>query len=131
MKKILSVLLTLTMLCSLFSMLTFAAEDDAFDLVFTRQGVSKNLLRFVVPLSSIPFEVTENSLAGMKVKRTLTNKETKEVLNMDSVVVANEMRDGSTVVVVNPTDEVPPVTYDGDQGHTHDVKLKIYPELKK
>lgn len=64
-------------------------------------------IRVVVPLSAFPFEVTANNLTGLKVVMDFKEKASGKTIHLDSVVVSNEMRDTSTVLNIEPTEEAP------------------------
>ena len=80
--------------------------------------------RFVVPTDQIPFEISENSLTGMPISITFTPKNggTSKIYN--SYVSSNEMRTGSTVIVVPESTDFP--TSD-EWAVNHTQTIKIYP----
>ncbi|MGG1518078.1 S-layer homology domain-containing protein [Paenibacillus oryzisoli] len=69
---------------------------------------SRNEIRLVVSQSDFPQPLTENQLSGLKISGTLTSQSDQSVLQLDSVIRGNEIRsNGTTVLVVEPTPEVP------------------------
>lgn len=105
----------------------FAAEPftEPVKLIISGQGNANSCFRFVTDLKSFPFEVTENSLAGCKITGEWKHKKTGEVVKLDSTVKANEMRENSTVLVVNPTDsvKVKDIDYTTNNEYTFDFTL--------
>ncbi|MBD2845106.1 hypothetical protein IDH44_07875 [Paenibacillus sp. IB182496] len=92
-----------------------AASFEPFDITVTTTGMSpsEQVIRFVVPLADFPFEVSEDSLIGLRIAGTLTHKTTGEQLELDSVIRRNEIRAsaGTTVLVIYPTDDAPLENY--------------------
>jgi hypothetical protein len=81
----------------------------------TGQHAPTNTFRFVVPIEDFyPLVVTEDLLAGMKVNVQLRHKQDGFTMNVNSTVVANEMRTNRTMVVVVQT--------------TPELKLGTYPD---
>jgi hypothetical protein len=80
------------------------------NIAVTQAGMntSRKEIRLVVQQSDFPFGLVENKLQGLKIKGTLTHKQNQSVLQLDSVIRGNEIRDnGTTVLVVEPTAAVP------------------------
>lgn len=126
MKKALCAILSLLLV---FAMLLPAAAADSFDPVkinVTGQGTGEGVFRFITTLSSFPFAVTENSLTGCKITGTWTHKKTGEVVQLDSTIKANEMRDTSTVLVVYETDtvKVSDIDYTTNNEYTFDLRFR-------
>ncbi len=118
---LLAVLLVLAMCMPALALEPF----EPFKLGVKSQGNGAGCFRLVVDLSSIPFEVTENALAGCKITGTWTHKKTGEVVELDSTVKANEMRGTETILVVNPTDTVTvsDIDYTTTKEYTFDFTL--------
>ena len=104
---------------------------ETFQAKISGKGRNGSMWRYVVPNDSLPFEVSEGCMKGLKVKATYTHKKTNKVLVLESVVSTNEMRaDGvSTTIVVPSTAEVPTTLPDGKvfDDSEYDVKLMISP----
>ncbi len=100
-------------------------DFEPFETTVSVKGTSpsEGVLRFVVPVADFPFPVTENLLAGLRVTGTLVHKTNGTTLPLDSAIKRNEVRtNGTTVLVVYPTEEVPLFTYTD-----YDLVLTIYP----
>ncbi|SFW71252.1 hypothetical protein SAMN02799630_06119, partial [Paenibacillus sp. UNCCL117] len=88
-------------------------------------GEAEGVIRLVVPVEPFPFSVQENMLKGLRIKGTLTHKTNGSVLRLDSLIKRNEMRtNGTTVLVVYPTDDVPVVNY-----RDYDIVVTIFPPI--
>ncbi|OUS77936.1 hypothetical protein B1748_03970 [Paenibacillus sp. MY03] len=71
-------------------------------------AASRNEIRLVVSQSDFPQPLKENQLSGLRISGTLTSKTDQSVLQLASVIRGNEIRaNGTTVLVVEPTPEVP------------------------
>lgn len=84
--------------------------------------------RAVIPLSEIPFEVTENVLTGLKVGVILTSKSDGTKIVSETEIIGNEMRADSTVIVTEYTDEL---KSGHDYGPTHKGEVVIVPHGEK
>lgn len=99
---------------------------NPIEVAVSTAGAGAGNLRFVVSSDSFPFPLAESLLTGLRVAGTLTHKTNGTVLQLDSRLTGNEVRtNGSTVLLVKPTHEVPLFTYSD-----YTVKLTIYPEPK-
>ncbi|TLS49009.1 hypothetical protein FE782_27415 [Paenibacillus antri] len=98
---------------------------DPFDVRVNFPGMnpSEGVIRLVVPVAPFPFPVTENYLKDLRITGTLTHKADGSPLALDSRIVRNEVRpDGTTVLVVLPTAEVPLKDY-----RDYNIDLTIHP----
>ncbi|QNK59583.1 hypothetical protein [Paenibacillus sp. PAMC21692] len=89
-------------------------DFEPFETTVSTKGTSptEQTLRFVTPMTDFPFAVTEDLLIGHRATGTLVHKTNGTTLELDSVIKRNEVRtDGTTVLVVYPTAEVPLFTY--------------------
>ncbi|QNK59584.1 OmpL47-type beta-barrel domain-containing protein [Paenibacillus sp. PAMC21692] len=103
-------------------------DFEPFETTVSTKGTSptEQTLRFVVRMADFPFPVTENLLGGLRVTGTLVHKTDGTTLELDSIIKRNEVRtNGTTVLVVNPTDDVPLFTYTN-----YNLTLTIHPPEK-
>jgi hypothetical protein len=96
---------------------------DPIDTTVISSGVGSGKIRLVVSAGAFPFTVTDNLLSGLRITGTLTHKTNNTVLELDSLLAANEVRtNGTIVLVVNPTTEVPLTNY-----QDYDIDVTIHP----
>ncbi|OUS69196.1 hypothetical protein B1748_31765 [Paenibacillus sp. MY03] len=100
-------------------------QFEPIELSVITSGTGSGRLRFVVDLDAFPFAVSENLLKDLRVTGTLTPA-SGPALELDSTIIGNEVRpNGTTVLVVRPTDEVPLVNY-----QSYAITLTIHPRPK-
>lgn len=99
---------------------------EPFVFKYSTQGAAGNKFRFVSRLENFPFEVTENSLTGLKVSGKFVDGD--KVLPFESVVLGNEMRDNATVLIVADTADVKATEYKTNNGKPHYFELKLLPQ---
>lgn len=100
-------------------------DFEPFETTVSVKGLnwSERVLRFVVPVADFPFGVTEDLLIGLRVTGTLVHKRDGSTLPLDSVIKRNEVRpDGTTVLVVYPTEDVPVADY-----RDYDLVVTLHP----
>ncbi len=79
--------------------------------------------RAVVKIADIPFEISENSLTGIRMGVELTSKTDDSKLVGEMVITGNEMRENETVILADFTSYIPRTDY----GPTHKGKLTLVP----
>ncbi len=103
-----------------------AVYKEPFAITYVQQGVGGGMLRFVVPKKDVPFECTENLLAGLTATLELTDVATGEVKTYESYVAKTEIRaDGNYTVVISSTAGLPAVDYDNEHAKTHKIKIVL------
>ncbi len=105
---------------------------EPFKIVYNTQGTGDGVLRYVVEKNQVPFEVTENLLAGADATVVLTDVKTNESFTVETFVTALEIRaDGKLTLCVKATDKMPVRTYDDNwQNVTHEMDVTISYPLK-
>ena len=103
-----------------------ALKFEPFDLKYSTQGSSGNKFRFVSKLENFPFEVTENSLIGLKISGKFLDVD--KVVPFESYVLGNEMRDNATVLIVADTSDVKATEYKTNSGKSHRFELQVLPQ---
>ena len=85
-----------------------AVPDDFKEYIpdVTGIGVGVKALRVVVSTAKFPFSLYTNSLKGLKASRKVTSPAGGKSFTFTSEVNGNEMRDGSTVIVIKATDNM-------------------------
>ncbi|MBR3942995.1 MAG: hypothetical protein IKJ55_06525 [Clostridia bacterium] len=98
-----------------------------FDFKYSTQGSSGTKFRFVCRLDSFPFEVTENSLTGLKLSGTFIDGDKK--IPFEGYVLGNEMRNNNaTVVIISETADVKASDYKTDTDRNHVFDLQMLPQ---
>ena len=135
MKKVLTMMLVLVVVLLCFVGVFASAETKTdfkpFDLKYSTHGMAEpNVFRFVVPKSSVPFEVNETNVVSLKVKGTFEAEETG-VIPFESYIKKLEVRANDYVFVVPDTKEVSVRKYPDVQAKTpkHTFKLQVLPEI--
>ena len=82
--------------------------------------------RAVLELNKLPFEIGEDSLAGLKAKVEISDTETGEVKILENEIVGNEIRPTQTVIKMNFTEAVPGGNFSDYKRYKG--KITIYPE---
>ncbi|MBD2843805.1 hypothetical protein IDH44_01260 [Paenibacillus sp. IB182496] len=100
-----------------------AGRFDPIELDVISSGKGGGKIRLVVSTDDFPFALTDNLLSGLRITGTLTSTIDSTELELDSILAANEVRtNGTTVLVVDPTAEVP----FGDYGD-YEIAVTIHP----
>ncbi len=100
-------------------------DYETFSVSYQTQGVSGNSLRLVVPLKDFPFDLAEGLLKNVRVKLGMKNVDTGEEAVYDATIQNNEMRDTTTVLQLNPIDNLKAMDYDNDKAKTHKFTITI------
>ena len=130
-------LVCLVMLLSCVLTLPVLAADtktdfEPFDLKYGTHGYDmKESFRFVVSNASIPFEVTATNMLNLKVEGEFEAE--GKTIPFSSRIMGVELRDGSTVLIIPGTEEVPASEWRDLTGKypPHTFNLKVYPEIVK
>lgn len=85
---------------------TIPADFKEFEPIVEAVGVGNNMLRVVISTKGFPFSIAENSLKGLKASGKVTSPDGSKSFTFTSEVNGNEMRDGSTVIVIKATDNM-------------------------
>ena len=93
-------------LANAFTLSTDIPSDfKAQQLSVTSVGSGNNMLRVLVSTSQIPFELEENMLRFVKAQGVLTDKSGNSQ-KFQSEIYGNEMRDGSTVIIIKGNESI-------------------------
>ncbi|RXZ79876.1 hypothetical protein EBB07_21035 [Paenibacillaceae bacterium] len=99
---------------------------SSFDLTVDYPGMhaGRQVIRLVVDLEDIPFELQENELFNWGITGTLQHKTNGMELQLDSIVTANEVRtaSGTAVLEVRPTEAVPLMDY-----KDYNIAISLHP----
>jgi len=99
------------------SIISALSDFEAFDIPVSTIGQSGNLFRFVVStealLSGTGLETLEDEqMAGVKIRALLSMQSGSGFALLESTIISNEVREnGTTVLVVSPTESVPADMY--------------------
>ncbi|MGI2296346.1 S-layer homology domain-containing protein [Paenibacillus sp. GXUN7292] len=110
------------------SMISFDRDQYPITVVNMGENITNNTIRIVVRQSDFPFEISTDSLVGYHLAGTISSLTDQTVLNLDSAIIATEVRtNGEAVLVVKATDEVPRKNYKLTE-YSLDLEL-VVPEL--
>ncbi len=102
-------------------------DFEPFKLKMTLQGTGSGGFRFVVSTDNFPFEVKEGNLKNLMLHAKFTSIEDGSTFEFEDPISTNELRTGSTVIVVKPSNNVKVTDYNNNKAKTHEIELTLKP----